>query len=88
MKSIMFHFIYPIVAIIGYIYYPKDITIPAPILRGFSLVHNALLTAFSGYCVYKLGGALITHGIHFKQEFYFQHESIRTVLWYFYLSKY
>jgi hypothetical protein len=80
--------IVPILAISGYINYPKQITIDKEHLHTISILHNALLIIFSAWTCISLSKVIYTHGIVFKSNYYFSIPEFDNVLFYFYLSKY
>ena len=88
MNSQLTTHITPILAIAGYINYPKDLRINPTLLYSLSVTHNVLLVAFSVWTFISLSQVLYTHGIVFESNYYFQNSQFDKIIYYFYLSKY
>ena len=88
MNSQLTTHITPILAIAGYINYPKDFRINPTLLYSLSVTHNVLLVAFSVWTFISLSQVLYTHGIVFESNYYFQNSQFDKIIYYFYLSKY
>ena len=88
MNSQLTTHITPILAIAGYINYPKDLRINPTLLYSLSVTHNVLLVAFSVWTFISLLQILYTHGIVFESNYYFQNSQFDKIIYYFYLSKY
>ena len=88
MNSQLTTHITPILAIAGYINYPKDLRINPTLLYTLSVTHNVLLVAFSVWTFISLSQILYTHGIVFESNYYFQNSQFDKIIYYFYLSKY
>ncbi len=78
----------PLVAIAGYLAYPKQLRIDPSLLYMLSIIHNAALTIFSAYTFFSLAQIIYTDGIVFQHEYYFSNPQFDTIIYYFYLSKY
>jgi hypothetical protein len=85
--QISYH-ITPIVAILGYINYPKELRINSSLLYGLSLLHNSILIIFSAWTFTSLLQVLYDDGIFFQSNYYFQNPNFDKIMYYFYLSKY
>ena len=88
MNSQLTTHITPILAIAGYINYPKDLRINPTLLYTLSVTHNVLLVAFSVWTFISLLQILYTYGIVFESNYYFQNSQFDKIIYYFYLSKY
>jgi hypothetical protein len=84
----MYHLIYPTIATVGYLKYPKDYRISKPLLRWISLIHNTILVLFSGWTCLNLVSMFIDRGFVFEREYYFSDPNVDKIVYYFYLSKY
>jgi len=78
----------PIVGILCYLLYPKQLRINKDILYLYSIVHNLLLTIFSAVTFGSMVQILINDGLVFKSGYYFQNPKFVKIMYYFYLSKY
>ena len=78
----------PVLAIAGYMAYPKQLRINPQLLHCCSIVHNGLLVAFSAYTFLSLSHILYTDGLVFQSNYYFQNPHFDKVIFWFYLSKY
>lgn len=78
----------PIIAIIGYVCYPKGLRINETVLYYISVCHNTTLIAFSAWVFFSVYGILEKHGFVFKPNYYFQDAEFDRIMYYFYLSKY
>ena len=78
----------PLLAIAGYMGYPKQLRINPQLLHCCSIVHNGLLVAFSAYTFLSLSHILYTDGLVFQSDYYFQNPYFDKVIFWFYLSKY
>jgi len=87
MLSYIIH-VLPFVAIIGYIYYPKNFRINPILLHKLSIIHNSCLVVFSGATFISLAQILYNKGIVFQSNYYFQDTYFDKIIYYFYLSKY
>jgi len=88
-SSNLYVHITPILSIIGYLLYPKQIRINKTILHYLSILHNTILVVFSGWTFYSLSKILYSNGIVFQSNYYFQNNPyFDTIIYYFYLSKY
>ena len=76
MNSQLTTHITPILAIAGYINYPKDLRINPTLLYSLSVTHNVLLVAFSVWTFISLSQVLYTHGIVFESNYYFQNSQL------------
>jgi len=84
-----FH-IYPLLGSVCYIFFPKWILqyISPTLVKNYAIIHNACLQLFSVYVASSLLYALYKYGIVTERNYYFQHNHIDSVIFYFYLSKY
>jgi hypothetical protein len=87
------HMIVPGIAIWMYLDMPvwkRELeNIPKSFQFRFAIVHNFLLSAFSGFIFYEVSKSIfITHGIIFQHEYFFREPWINTMMWLVYLSKY
>jgi hypothetical protein len=78
----------PLVAIAGYVAYPKQLRINPTLLYFLSVIHNGLLVAFSAWTFISLSKILHNDGIVFQSNYYFQNPQFDTVIYCFYISKY
>jgi hypothetical protein len=78
----------PLLAIAGYLAYPKDIRINQHLLYILSVIHNGLLVAFSAWTFVSLSQILYNDGIVFQSNYYFQNPHFDEVICLFYISKY
>jgi hypothetical protein len=86
-KQLSCHLV-PLLAIAGYMAYPKQMRIDPTLLHYCSIAHNGLLVAFSAYTFMSLSHILYTDGIVFRSSYYFQNPYFDRVIYWFYLSKY
>jgi len=80
--------IIPLLAICGYVAYPKQLQINTSLLYFFSIIHNGILIIFSTWTFLSLSQILYDNGIVFQPNYYFQNPQFDKVIYYFYLSKY
>ena len=80
--------IIPIISIIGYLCYPKQLRINMDLLHKVSVLHNGLLIAFSAWTFVSISKILYTDGIVFESNYYFEDSHFDKIIYYFYLSKY
>jgi hypothetical protein len=80
--------IMPLLAIAGYLAYPKQLRINPSLLYLLSVIHNGLLVVFSSWTFVSLSQVLYNDGIVFKSNYYFQNPHFETVIYLFYISKY
>ena len=78
----------PLLAIAGYLAYPKQLRINPSVLYFGSVMHNGLLVAFSAWTCVSLSQIIYHHGIVFQSNYYFQNAHFDRVIYWFYLSKY
>jgi len=78
----------PVLAIIGYVNYPKNFQVSPTPLYFFSILHNCLLIFFSAQTFVSISQILYKEGIIFQHNYYFQNPDFDKVIYYFYLSKY
>jgi hypothetical protein len=78
----------PIVGILLYLLYPKNLRINKTLLHTLSIFHNLFLTLFSAWTFYSILQILQTDGIIFKSGYYFKNPKFAEIMYYFYLSKY
>ena len=60
----------PIVAISGYLAYPKHLRINPALLYRISVIHNGALVLFSAWTFASLANILYNEGIVFKSNYY------------------
>jgi hypothetical protein len=78
----------PLLAIAGYIAYPKEFRINPSLLYFLSIIHNGLLVAFNAWTFVTLSQILYNNGIVFQSNYYFQNPQFDKVIYLFYISKY
>jgi len=78
----------PLLAIAGYLAYPKQLRINQTLLYTLSVIHNSLLVTFSTWTCISLLQILYNDGIVFQSNYYFQNPQFDTVILLFYISKY
>ncbi len=78
----------PVIAIFGYLKYPKDLRIYPVALHYASIMHNSALIVFSAWTAVSLSTILYKYGIVYQSNYYFQHRDFAQIIYYFYLSKY
>lgn len=78
----------PIIAITGYLSYPKNIRMNQSLLYFLSIVHNCFLIAFSGWTFLSLSQILYNDGIVFQSNYYFKNNKFDNIIYLFYISKY
>ena len=78
----------PLLAIAGYVLYPKQLRINPTLLSVLSVIHNSVLVAFSAWTFVSLSQILYNDGIVFQSNYYFQNPRFDTVIYWFYISKY
>ena len=88
----MFYFIEqhktPIISIIFYLLYPKNLRINKTLLHTLSIFHNLFLTLFSAWTFVSILQIFQSDGIIFKSGYYFKNPKFVEIMYYFYLSKY
>ena len=87
MTELVWHFP-PIIAIAGYLTYPKQLRIDQTVLYVFSVAHNTCLVAFSAWTFVSLSQILYTDGIVFRSHYYFNNPRFDNIIFWFYISKY
>jgi len=85
--NLLYHII-PVVAIFGYLIYPKQLRISPSLLYILSVVHNGLLVIFSAWTFMSLSQILYNNDIVFQSNYYFQNPQFDTIIFWFYISKY
>lgn len=78
----------PLLAIVGYLAYPKQFRINPKLLYILSIIHNSLLVVFSAWTFVSLSKILYNDGIIFQSNYYFQNPQFDYVVHLFYISKY
>lgn len=78
----------PILAVVYYLAYPKQLRINPSLLYILSIVHNGLLIVFSAWTFISLSQILYNNGIVFQSNYYFQNPQFDAVIYWFYISKY
>jgi hypothetical protein len=86
----MLHLALPALAARQYINLPKKWlqSIHPADIHSFSIIHNLCLHIFSLYTFTNLFSVLLTKGISSDSGFYFNSPGVRSILFWFYLSKY
>ena len=87
LSSLYLHIV-PILSIIGYVLYPKQLRINKSLLYNLSVMHNSLLVTFSACTFVSLTHILYNNGIVFQSNYYFQNPHFNTIIYLFYISKY
>ena len=82
------HHIIPLLAIVGYMVYPKQLRINPSLLHFISIIHNGLLVAFSTWTFMSLSQILYNDGIVFQSNYYFKNPNFDRIIFCFYISKY
>ena len=80
--------IVPLLAIIGYLAYPKNYRINMNLLYILSVIHNSILVIFSAWTFLSLSQIIYNEGIVFQSNYYLQNPVFDKIVFYFYLSKY
>jgi hypothetical protein len=82
--------VYPLLGSVFYLFFPKWLlqNISPNVIKTYAIIHNAGLQLFSVYVASTLLYALYKYGIATERNYYFQHNHIDSVIFYFYLSKY
>ena len=80
--------IIPLLAIAGYLSYPKNVRIEPNLLYYLSVVHNGFLVSFSAWTFLELSKIMYTDGLVFQSNYYFQNPEFDKVIYLFYISKY
>jgi hypothetical protein len=78
----------PMLAIAGYIAYPKQFRITPTLLYNLSVIHNGVLVVFSSWTFLSLSQILYNDGIVFQSNYYFQNQHFDSIIYWFYISKY
>jgi hypothetical protein len=78
----------PLIAIAGYVAYPKQLRINPSLLYILSIIHNGALVAFSAWTFLSLSQIIYNDGLVIQPNYYFQNPHFDKVLYWFYLSKY
>ena len=78
----------PLLAIAGYIAYPKEFRINLSLLYFLSIIHNGLVVVFNAWTFVTLSQILYNNGIVFQSNYYFQNPQFDKVIYLFYISKY
>ncbi len=78
----------PLLAVVAYLAYPKQLRLSASVLHVSSLIHNGLLVLFSAWTFVSLSQIIYHRGVVFQSHFYFQDEHFDRIIYWFYLSKY
>ena len=77
MTSLSCH-ITPLLAIAGYLAYPKELRINPKLLYAMSIIHNGSLVAFSAWAFVSLSQIIYNDGIVFQSNYYFQNPRFDT----------
>jgi hypothetical protein len=78
----------PLIAIAGYVAYPKQLRINPSLLYILSILHNGALVAFSAWTFLSLAQIIYNDGFVIQSNYYFQNPHFDKVIYWFYLSKY
>jgi len=78
----------PLLAIGGYLSYPKQLRINPTVLYFLSVIHNGLLVTFSAWTFMSLSRILYNDGIVLQSNYYFQNPNFDAIIFWFYISKY
>ena len=78
----------PMLAIAGYVAYPKQFRINPTLLYNLSVIHNGVLVVFSSWTFLSLSQILYNDGIVFQSNYYFQNQRFDSIIYWFYISKY
>ena len=78
----------PLLAIAGYLAYPRQLQINQTLLYFLSVIHNVLLVGFSAWTFVSLLEIIYNDGIVFQSNYYFQNPHFDTIIYLFYISKY
>lgn len=78
----------PLLAIAGYLAYPKQLRINPTLLFFLSVIHNTFLVVFSAWTFVSLTQLIYNDEIVFQSNYYFQNPHFETVIYWFYISKY
>ena len=86
----MLHITLPLLAARQYLNLPKKWlqSIHPADIHSFSIIHNLCLHVFSMYTFINLFSVLLSKGISSNAGFYFNSPCVRTLLFWFYMSKY
>jgi hypothetical protein len=85
--SLLCH-ITPLLAITGYLLYPKKLRINPVLLYILSVIHNSSLIIFNSWTFLSLSQILYNDGLVFQSNYYFKNQHFNNVIYWFYLSKY
>lgn len=80
--------IQPLIAITGYLLYPKNLQINSSLLHTLSIIHNGGLVIFSGWTFVSLSQIMYENGIIGQSRYYFQIPHFDRIIYLFYMSKY
>jgi len=78
----------PVLGIIAYFNYPKDLQMSESFIFMFSIFHNLIMILFSAWTFINLSYVLYEKGIVFDNNYYFSDSHFTTIIYYFYISKY
>jgi hypothetical protein len=84
----MSHICFPIIGTLFYIFYPKTLIFSETFIKRFSIIHNTILTLFSGYICYNVGSIVISNPFIIAQNYYLNIPRMDILIFWFYLSKY
>jgi hypothetical protein len=87
LSNLLHHFL-PILSIVGYILYPKEVRINISLLYYLSIIHNGFLVIFSASTFLSLLQIIYKEGIVFQSNYYFKNPIFDNIIYCFYLSKY
>lgn len=79
--------VYPLLGIMAYMAYPKDLRIHPSLLYKLSILHNGTLIIFSGWTFVTLFNLLYTD-FSIEPNYYFKNPTFDRIIYLFYLSKY
>ena len=78
----------PVLGIIAYFNYPKELQMSESFIFMFSIFHNLIMILFSAWTFINLSYVLYEKGIVFDNNYYFSDSHFTTIIYYFYISKY
>ena len=87
MELIQYHAA-PVLGIIAYFNYPKELQMSESFIFMFSIFHNLIMILFSAWTFINLSYVLYEKGIVFDNNYYFSDSHFTTIIYYFYISKY
>lgn len=86
--NILYYHCIPLLAIILYLIYPKQLYINSNTLYLLSIIHNSILVIFSALTFLSLSKILYNNGIVCESNYYFKNHKFDRIIYWFYISKY